>query len=96
MLVPAPDATVDGLLLRAASRRDILRLNHFESGEYHAELRPVRTRDGAHAARLALRGAGRPAGVGRGLEDEDWRRRHLADFLPACDAWMADWPEGEG
>ena len=96
VLVPAPDATVDGLLLRAAGRRDILRLNHFESGEYHAELRPVRTRDGtARPAWLYAARADLPASA-EDWKIEDWRRRHLADFLPACDAWMADCPEGEG
>jgi gamma-glutamylcyclotransferase (GGCT)/AIG2-like uncharacterized protein YtfP len=90
VLVPAPDAAVDGLLLHPAGRRDILRLNHFESGEYHAELRPVRTRAGAtrpawlYAARADLPASAEPWRL------EDWRRRHLADFLPACDAWMTD------
>ena len=96
VLVPAPDATVDGLLLHPASDRDVRRLNHFESGEYHAELRPVRTRDGVtrpawlYAARADL-----PVSA-EAWRPEDWRRRHLADFLPACDAWMADCREDEG
>jgi ADP-ribose pyrophosphatase len=95
VLVPAPGAAVDGLLFHPAGRCDILRLNHFESGEYHAELRPVRTRNGAtrpawlYASLADLPAPTEPWGL------EKWRRRHLADFLPACDAWMADCPEGE-
>ncbi len=93
LLVPAPDdgAAVTGLLLRRATRRDVARVNHFENGEYRAELRPVRTpRDGVS----------RPAWLYAALEDlaatdepwglEAWQAVHKGDFFAACDGWMAD------
>ena len=96
VLAPAPGAAAEGLLLRRATRRDILRLNHFESGEYHAELRPVRTGAGATVpAWLYAPLPDLPASADPWRPDA-WRRAHATDFLTACDAWMADYPEEEG
>jgi gamma-glutamylcyclotransferase (GGCT)/AIG2-like uncharacterized protein YtfP len=96
VLAPSPGATVDGLLLRRPTRRDILRLNRFESGEYRAELRPVRARrDATLPAWLYAAGPDLPASS-EPWHPDTWRAVHAADFLAACHAWMADCPEDEG
>ena len=53
-----PCGAVEGRLLRRATRRDIARINHFESGEYRAELHAVVTDDWRDAAGMALSGPG--------------------------------------
>ena len=98
LLLPAPFGTkaaaVSGMLLRRASRRDIARVNHFESGEYRAELRPVRALgDGLTWQAwlyVALDGL---AATDEPWELEAWRARHKPGFFAACDGWMADCPE---
>lgn len=92
VLVPASGEQVEGRLLRRASRRDIARINHFESEEYHAELHLVRWHGGAG-----------PAWLYRGLEhleilDEPWslaawQERHKSGFFAACARWMQDFQE---
>jgi hypothetical protein len=95
LLIAAPfgAAAVPGLLLRRASRRDIARVNHFESGEYRAELRPVRAlRDGTTRRAwlyVALEGL---APTDEAWDLEAWRALHKRDFFAACDGWMADCP----
>ena len=94
VLVPEAGGLVEGRLLRRVSRRDIARINHYESGEYQAELRQVLGPDGdARAAWLYL-------GLDHlgALLDEPWRLdawqdRHKAGFFAACDGWMADFAE---
>jgi hypothetical protein len=41
VLVPSPGAVVDGVLLRAASRRDETRMRHFEDEEHDVRVLPV-------------------------------------------------------
>lgn len=94
ILVRDPDDTADGRLLRRTGRRDIARINHFESEEYAAERHLVRTGEGIRPAWLyaSLDVAHmRPSG-------EPWRLRHWqasakAAFLDAIDGWMADFAE---
>ncbi len=89
-LRPQPGEQVHGCLLRRASRRDIARINHFESGEYCAELHPVTTDDGAaHSAWLYI-GLDHLSCTDETWCLEDWQRRHKPGFFPACDEWMAD------
>jgi gamma-glutamylcyclotransferase (GGCT)/AIG2-like uncharacterized protein YtfP len=93
LLVPSSGATVSGLLLRFPSRRDIARLNHFESGEYQAERRTVRLDEGSDCEAWLY--VGLPHLV-LGEESWDlatWQQQHKAAFLAQCDAWMADCPE---
>ena len=100
LLLPAPfgtgaGAAVPGMLLRRASRRDIARVNHFESGEYRAELHPVRALgDGlTRQAWLYVALEGRLAATDEPWELEAWRALHKPGFFAACDGWMADCPE---
>lgn len=89
VLVPAPGWTVEGRLLRRATRRDIARLNLFESEEYRAELRPVRDRAGArHDAwvYVALDDVLRP--VDACWHPEEWAREHKPAFFARCGAWL--------
>lgn len=90
VLRPQPGAEVPGRLLRRASRRDIARINHFESGEYRAELHPVATDDGAaHSAWLYM-GLDHLRYTDEAWSLEDWQRRHKPGFFRACDGWMDD------
>jgi gamma-glutamylcyclotransferase (GGCT)/AIG2-like uncharacterized protein YtfP len=83
-------ARVRGRLLRRASRRDVARVNHFESGEYRAELHSVATDDGAeHSAWLYL-GLDHLACTDETWSLENWQRWHKPGFFSACDGWMAD------
>ncbi len=95
VVLPAPSGSVvEGLLLRRATRRDIARVNHYESGEYRAELRPALAAAGPTAAWLyvpLLCPAPAPAGPPWSLDA--WRQEHKAAFFAACDGWMADCPE---
>lgn len=90
MLVPSPNALVEGRLLHRLGRRDIERINHYESGEYRAELRAVASGQGQeHAAWIYvaldhLRPTGEP------WELAAWQARHKAAFFASCDRWMAD------
>lgn len=93
-LVADPFGAVEGRLLRRASRRDIARINHYESGEYRAELHPV----------VADEVVKLPAWLYLGLDHlgvtlepwvlSDWQAVHKPDFFAACDGWMADCPDG--
>lgn len=93
VLAPAAGQSAPGLLLRRASRRDIVRINHFESGEYRAELRPVRQPCGAlrqawlYAALDTLAPAAEPWDLA------SWQERDKPGFLAACDRWMLDCPD---
>ncbi|MEK0084209.1 gamma-glutamylcyclotransferase family protein [Benzoatithermus flavus] len=96
VLIPASGSRVEGLLLRHATRRDIARINHYESEEYRAELHRVATADGArHAAWLYL-GLDHLEASDEPWELEAWQRIHKAGFFAACDGWMADFRELEG
>lgn len=89
-LRPQSGARVQGCLLRRASRRDIARINHFESGEYRAELHTVATDDGAeHSAWLYL-GLDHLACTDEAWSLEEWQQRHKPGFFSACDGWMDD------
>lgn len=95
VLVPAPHGRVEGRLWRDADRRDIHRVNHFESGEYRADLRTVTdARKRAYQAWL-FAGLDR-ATMAPGTEPwslEAWRGAHKEAFLAECDRWMADCAE---
>jgi hypothetical protein len=94
LLVPSDGESVPGRLFRGATRRDIARINHYESGEYGAELHKVQGRDGRW----------RSAWVYIGLDDtftasgqpwdlQSWSAAHKSSFLRECDGWMADFRE---
>jgi Gamma-glutamyl cyclotransferase, AIG2-like len=95
VVLPAPGGRVGGLLLLRAGRRDIARINHYESGEYRAELRPALAAGGPRPAWLyvPLHPLPAPSPAGEPWELEAWRREHKAAFFAACDGWMADCPE---
>jgi hypothetical protein len=84
VLVPHPAGAVEGRLLRRASRRDIERLNLYESEGYRAELRPVRARDGAMQAAWLYLGLRRLGATREPWRLGAWQRRHKRDLLAAC------------
>jgi gamma-glutamylcyclotransferase (GGCT)/AIG2-like uncharacterized protein YtfP len=92
VLVADAEGSVDGVVLTRTIRRDIVRINHFESGEYAAELREVTLAAGGirrawlYAALPGLAASGEPWDL------EAWRRGDKAAFFAACDGWMADCP----
>lgn len=92
VLVPEPGGRVEGRLLRRASRRDIARINHYESGEYRAELRPVRGPDGAERPAWLYLGLDHLGTTDEPWELATWQARHKDGFFAACDGWMADFP----
>lgn len=89
-LVRTPRGRVRGRLLRRATRRDIARINHLESGEYRAELHPVRTGDAAEHAAWLYMGLEHMPATARPWSLRQWQRRHKAGYFAACDGWMAD------
>lgn len=93
ILVPAEDGLLEGRLLRCVSRRDIARINHYESGEYRAELRQVSLDGGTRVPAWLYLGLGHLEADGRLWELEAWQARHKLGFFAACDAWMGDFAE---
>lgn len=93
LLVPAPEGTVAGLLLRAPSPADVARLNHFESGEYRAERHEVRLADGSACEAWLYMGLPDLVAGEEPWELPAWQERHKAAFLALCEAWMADCPK---
>lgn len=95
LLAAAPAGSeVRGALLRRATRRDIARINHFESGEYVAELRPVRdVRSGTMRRAWLYVALDHLAASDEAWDLEAWRTLHKRDFFAACDGWMAGCPE---
>lgn len=91
-LLAHPDGRVPGKLLRRASRRDIARINHFESGEYRAELHHVMTEDGAMQPAWLYLGLSHLAPLAAPWTLEEWQLLHKPGFFAACDHWMADFP----
>ncbi len=90
LLVPREDAVVEGRLLRRATRRDIARINHYESGEYLAELRHVVTGDGSEVAAWLYLGLHHLRASADPWSLADWQSCHKAGFFDACDGWMED------
>lgn len=94
VLLPEPGGVVEGRLLRRASRRDIARINHYESGEYRAELHEVHDATGARHAAWLYRALDHLGATEEVWELTAWQERHKAGFFAACDGWMADFVEG--
>jgi ADP-ribose pyrophosphatase len=92
LLVPARGTAVRGSLLRRTTRQDIVRLNHFEGGEYWAERHAIRLEGGS--TREAWLYGGLPSLVpgNEPWELPAWQAQHKQAFLAQCDAWMADCP----
>ncbi|MFO1036016.1 MAG: gamma-glutamylcyclotransferase family protein [Geminicoccaceae bacterium] len=93
VLVDAPGETVEGRMLRKATRRDIVRINHYESEEYRAERHPVRCGRGIdHGAWLYM-------ALDALVASEDpwhldhWAHHHKPTYFDACDGWMEGCPE---
>jgi hypothetical protein len=95
VLVPQSGARVQGRLLRRATSRDIARINHYESGEYLAELRQVVTADGTEIAAWLYLGLDHLQGSDEPWSLEAWQARDKAGFFAACDGWMADFRGGD-
>ena len=93
VLVPDRAGVVEGRLLRRATRRDIARINHFESGEYRAELHAVSTDDGAAQPAWLYLGLGHLAAAGEPWLLGAWQAMRKPGFFAACDGWMADCPD---
>lgn len=92
VLVPQEDGAVVGWLLRRATARDIARINHYESGEYRAELRHVVTGDGCEVAAWLYLGLDHLEVSDASWSLVQWQRRDKADFFAACESWMDDFP----
>jgi gamma-glutamylcyclotransferase (GGCT)/AIG2-like uncharacterized protein YtfP len=93
ILVPAEGGLLEGRLLRYVSRRDIARINHYESGEYRAELRRVSLGDGTRVPAWLYLALDHLVADGGLWELEAWQARHKLGFFAACDGWMADFAE---
>jgi Gamma-glutamyl cyclotransferase, AIG2-like len=90
VLVPHEDGVIEGRLLRRVSARDIARINHYESGEYQAELRHVVTADGCEVAAWLFLGLDHLRASDEPWSLAEWQCRDKAAFFAACDGWMAD------
>jgi gamma-glutamylcyclotransferase (GGCT)/AIG2-like uncharacterized protein YtfP len=95
ILVADPQGSVEGRLLRRATRRDIARINHFESGEYRAELHSVMTGDAVARPAWLYRGLDHLAAMDEPWSLAAWQAAHKPGFFAACDGWMADCPDGD-
>jgi hypothetical protein len=93
VLVPEPDGRVEGRLLRHATRRDIARINHYESEEYRAELHLVAEAEDAHYPAWLYLGLDHLAASGEAWELAAWQERHKMGFFAACDGWMEGFRE---
>ena len=90
VLVPAAEGRVEGRLLRKATARDIARINHYESEEYRAELRPVTTGAGVDTAAWLYLGLDHLASTAAPWSLARWQAEHKAGFFAACGGWMSD------
>jgi hypothetical protein len=90
VLTPCPDGVVEGRLLRQATGRDIARINHYESGEYLAELRHVVTGDGREVAAWLYLGLDHLQASGEPWSLDEWQRHDKSGFFAACDGWMSE------
>lgn len=90
ILLPDPGGTVEGRLVRSCQRRDLARIDHFESEEYRAMPHRVRTADGTrHTASVYLAlDVAHLATSGEPWDLDAWRRAHKEELLAACDGWM--------
>ena len=93
VLAREPNGRVEGRLLRRATRRDIARINHFESGEYRAELHLVVTADDAMRPAWLYLGLDHLAATSEPWSLATWQDEHKPGFFTACDRWMADCPD---
>lgn len=93
VLVPCPGHLLQGRLLRHASRCDIARINHYESGEYRAELHAVTDGQGRQRAAWLYLALNHLEATAEGWDLAAWQRRHKPRFFAACDGWMADFTE---
>ena len=91
VLRPHRDSHVRGVLFQPRSWDERLRVDHFESGEYEADILRVQagTRMVDALCYLDL------ADVFE-VEPQDWSLHHFRavvkpDYLAQCDAWMADY-----
>ena len=90
VLVPHEDGVVEGRLLRRVTARDIARINHYESGEYLAELRHVVTAGGCKVAAWLYLGLDHLRASDEPWSLTEWQRRDKAGVYAACDGWMDD------
>jgi gamma-glutamylcyclotransferase (GGCT)/AIG2-like uncharacterized protein YtfP len=90
VLVPQAGGVVAGRLLRRATARDIARINHYESGEYVAQLRHVVTADGGEVAAWLYLGLDHLQASDEPWSLAGWQRHAKAGFFAACDGWMDD------
>ena len=82
---------VEGVLFAPRSAEERARIDHFEVGEY--ESRPRRVIVGRRTTNalvyVDLEGTFEPLSTPWSFAD--WRRDHKADYLRACQCWMADY-----
>jgi hypothetical protein len=96
LILPDPVGRVEGLLFPRPSRRDRLRILHFESEEYAPfPVTVLRADGGTQAAEAFVALDGMLATDGEAWHLAAWAVEHKALFLTRCDAWMADCPAPE-
>ncbi len=93
LLVPDESSAVPGLLLCLPSPRDIICLDHFESGEYVAQRHHVRLEEGSTCEAWLYMGLPDFVAGEEAWDLAGWQERHKEAFLALCDEWMADCPE---
>jgi Gamma-glutamyl cyclotransferase, AIG2-like len=93
VLLPAVGGEVEGMLLRRATTRDIARINHYERGEYSAQLHDVATADGRQVAAWLYLGLDGLLASDRPWSLADWQAHDKPAFYDACVHWMADFRE---
>ncbi|MDX1541809.1 MAG: gamma-glutamylcyclotransferase family protein [Geminicoccaceae bacterium] len=89
LLVPAADASVEGLVLRCPSQRDEARITWFEEDEFQAEWRTVESAEGPLRARVFF--ALEPVlASGIRWDYQRWREAEKTRYLEQCVGWMRE------
>jgi hypothetical protein len=92
VLVPDPEARLDGVVLLRPTPRDVLRIAHFESEEYEAEWTTVHRTDGGPLQARVFLALETMSASAEPWDLPAWAAAHKAEFLERCRTWMLDAP----
>lgn len=91
-LVPDPAGEVGGIVLRRPTRRDEVRIRHFEDDEYVDRWLIVRLADGRRLEARVFFAADHLGHTEEPWDLDRWAREHKARYLEECRAWMRECP----
>ncbi len=89
LLIPAPGARVEGVLVEDLGTADLDRIRFFESVEYEPRIYRVELFDGGYTEVQAFAPGARAEHDGAPWRFEDWLARHKATDFDETRLWMA-------